>query len=160
MMELLAGNIKEAWKIFATTKPCHASMERQTVEREELYDFQASPGEHILSNRDPTPLPDEAPPDAEIRTVVKALRNGRTGGGSMMRAEHLKAWLRWAKEEEEAEKEGTEGLEGVGDTWRLLVQLIQHIWDTGEIPSRMLLTIIVLILIQGELWGLPRDWLA
>ena len=45
MMELLAGNIKEAWRIFkawhqetggATTKPCHASIERQTVEQEDL----------------------------------------------------------------------------------------------------------------------------
>ena len=62
-----------------------------------------------------------------------------------MRGEHLKAWLRLAMEEEKAEEEGTEGLEGAGDTWRLLVRLIQHIWDTGEIPSRMLMTIIVLI---------------
>ena len=62
MMELPAGNIKGAWRILkvwhreaggATTKPCHASMERQTVEREDLYNFQASPGEHIPSNRDP-----------------------------------------------------------------------------------------------------------
>ena len=81
----------------------------------------------------------------EIRTAVKALRNGRTGGGSMMRAEHLKAWLRREEEEEAAEKEGTEGLEGAGDTWRLLVRLIQHSWDIGEIISRMLLRIIVLI---------------
>ena len=106
MMELLAGNIKEAWRILkawhreaggAATKPCHASMKRQTVEREDLYGYQASPGEHIPSNRDPTLLPDEAPPDAEIRTAVKTLRNGRTDGGSMMRAEHLKAWLRRAE---------------------------------------------------------------
>ena len=121
-------------------------MEQQTVEREDLYDFQASPGEHIPSNRDPTLLPDEAPPDEEVRSAVKALCNGRTDGASMMRAEHLKAWLRRAEEEEEeAEREGTEGLEGAGDTWRLLVRLVKHIWDTGEIPSQMLLTIIVLI---------------
>ena len=73
MMELLAGNIKEARRILkawhweaggAATKPCHASMERQTVEQEDLYAYQASPSEHIPSNRDPVPLPDEAPPDA------------------------------------------------------------------------------------------------
>ena len=90
MTEFFAGNIKEAWRILkawhreaggAATKPCHASMERQTVEQEEIYGFRAPPGEHIPSNRGPTPLPDEAPPDAEIRTAVKALCNGRTGGG-------------------------------------------------------------------------------
>ena len=137
MMELLAGNTKEACKILkawhreagdAATKPCHAFIERQTVERDELYGFQVPPDEHIPSNRDPTPLPNKAPPDAEIRTAVKALRNGRTGGGSMMWAEHLKAWLRRAEEEKEeeteAEKERTVGLEGAGDTWCLLVRLI------------------------------------
>ena len=48
MMELLAGNIKKGWKILkawhqeaggAATKPRHASMERQTVERKEPYGF-------------------------------------------------------------------------------------------------------------------------
>ena len=65
-----------------------------------------------------------------------------------MRAEHLEASLQQAQEEEEAEKtekEEIEGLEGMGDTWCLLVRLIQHIWDMREILSRMLLTIIVLI---------------
>ena len=109
MMELLAGNIKEAWRILkawhrdaggAATKPCYASMERQTVERENFYAYQALPGEHIPSNRDPVPLPDKAPPDADIRTTVKVLRNGRTGAESRMRAEHLKAWLPRAEEEE------------------------------------------------------------
>ena len=74
------------------------------MEREDFYDFKASPGEHIPVNRDPILLPDEALPDAEIRAAVKAmrLRNGRTGGGSMMRSEDLKSWLRRAEEEEEA----------------------------------------------------------
>ena len=90
MMELLTGNIKEAWRILkawrreaggAATKPWYASMERQTVEREDLYAYQASPGEHIPFNRDPVPLPDEAPPDAEIRMAVKAsAMDGRAVG--------------------------------------------------------------------------------
>ena len=109
MIELLAGSIKDAWKILkawhreadgAAIKPCHTSMERQMVEQEELCGFQAPPGEHIPSNRDPVPLPDKAPPDADIRTTVKVLRNGRTGAESRMRAEHLKAWLPRAEEEE------------------------------------------------------------
>ena len=28
---------------------------------------------------------------------------------------------------------------------RMLVRLIRHIWDTGEIPAQMLLTVVVLI---------------
>ena len=57
----------------------------------------------------------------EIRAAVKKLRNGRPGGGTMMRAEEIKAWLTRAKEGEEAEAVGTKGLEGAADMWRLLV---------------------------------------
>ena len=68
----------------------------------------------------------------------------------MMRAEDLKGWLRRTEEEGEEEEEEeeatrTEGLEGTSNTWHLLVQLIRHIWDTGEIPSQMLLTVTILI---------------
>ena len=62
-----------------------------------------------------------------------------------MRAEDLKEWLRGAEEEERARRKGEEGHEGAGDRWRLLVQLCEHIWRTGEIPQRMLLAIVVLI---------------
>ena len=123
MMELKDGNVKEAWRILkgwfreaggTTVKRCYASMEHQTVEREALYDFQAPPGEHIPRNREPVHLPDEAPSDAEIRAAVKNLKNGRTGGGTMMRAEDLKGWLRRMEAEEKAQKEGAEGLEQEG----------------------------------------------
>ena len=140
MLRLKAGDVKEAWQILkswhreaggTTVKPCYASMEKQTVEREDLYGYKASTGEHIPANRDPALLPDEAPSDAEIRAAVKNLRNGRTGGGTRMRAEDIKSWMARAEAEEKAQKEGTKGLKGAGDTWRLLARLIQHIWDTG-----------------------------
>ena len=57
-----------------------------------------------------------------------------------MRAEDLKDWLRMA-EVEETES----GFAGRGDTWRMLVKLVQNIWETGEIPRQMLWTIMVLI---------------
>ena len=48
--------------------------------------------------------------------------------------------------EEKAAKEGKEGHEGAGDTWRLFVRLLQHVWNEGEIPRQMLLSVVVLIL--------------
>ena len=54
-------------------------------------------------------------------------------------------WLKGVENEEKAWENGEEGYEGAGDTWRLLLKLIRLIWDTGEIPRQMLLTIIVLI---------------
>ena len=62
-----------------------------------------------------------------------------------MRAEDLKVWLARAEAKAMARRNREGGLEGAGDTWRLLVRLIRHIWNTGEIPQRMLLTIVVLI---------------
>ena len=62
-----------------------------------------------------------------------------------MWVEDLKDWFAGAEQEEAAENEGEEGHKGRGDMWRLLVKLIQHIWNTGEIPRQMLRTVIVLI---------------
>jgi hypothetical protein len=154
MAALEEGDWREAWRILGAwhrvaggfaAKPCYATMEKQMEGREDLYGYKSSPGEHIPANRDRAHLQDEAPPDGELRAAVKTLRNGRSGGGTNMRAEDLKRWLERAKAEEEAKRAGTEGLQGAGDTWRLFVRLVQHIWDTGEIPQKMLLTIIVLI---------------
>ena len=41
--------------------------------------------------------------------------------------------------------ERDEGFQGRGDAWRLLVKLVQHIWETGEILYQMLQVVVVLI---------------
>ena len=51
--------------------------------------------------------------------------------------------------EEKATKEGEEGHEGAGDTWRLFVRLLQHVWDTEEIPWQMLLSVVALRFRKG-----------
>ena len=56
-----------------------------------------------------------------------------------------KTWLKGIKNEGQARAKGEEGYEGAGDSWCLLLKLIRHILDTGEIPWQMRLTIIVLI---------------
>ena len=40
-------------------------------------------------------------------------------------------------EHEEGEEEGNDGTK---DTWRLVVRLVKHIWETGKIPRQMLMT--------------------
>ena len=62
-----------------------------------------------------------------------------------MRAEDLKVWLARAEAKAKARRDGEGGLEGAGRAWRMLVRLIQKVWDTGEIPEQMLITIVVLI---------------
>ena len=60
-----------------------------------------------------------------------------------MRAEDLKSWLAGVEAEEEQGEEG--GMEGAGDTWRLFVELVQSVWETGEIPRQLRYIIVVLI---------------
>ena len=56
-----------------------------------------------------------------------------------MRAEDIKDWHSGILMEENT------GEAGPGDNWRLLVQLIQIIWERGEIPSQMKWVIVILI---------------
>ena len=83
MLELEAGNIKKAYRLLnsrhreaggTTTKPCYASMEAQTKEREDLYNFKALPDEHILPN--PILLPNVAPP---LQNRISGQQSNGTG---------------------------------------------------------------------------------
>ena len=56
-----------------------------------------------------------------------------------MRAEDLKEWHRGILREENS------GEAGPGDNWRLLVHLIQSIWEKGELPTQLTWVIIILI---------------
>ena len=52
-----------------------------------------------------------------------------------MRAEHLKRWLKEATREEEPEVEN----------WNNLVERVRHIWETGELPTALPWSVLVLI---------------
>ena len=75
------------------SKPCHTSMEKQTVEREELYRKISPARDPIRINVEPFDLDDLILEDAAIRVVVAGLQNGRAGGSSGVRSEHIKGWL-------------------------------------------------------------------
>ena len=154
MGSLTSGNVKEAWRTLQgwyreagekAPKPCYDTMEAQTVEREKLYSRIPPPRDKIPSYVQRPPMNDAHTADEEVRRAVKKSHNGRSGGASKMRAEDLKIWLTGVENEEQAREKGEYGYEGTGDTWRLLLKLICHIWDTGDIPRQMLLTIVVLI---------------
>ena len=83
------------------------------------------------------------------------LRTGRIGNTRGLHAENTKAWLQGVEREEAAaaaaQPATTEtgplahtGAED-GDTWRVLVQLIHVIWETGVVPQQMLWMVVVLI---------------
>ena len=60
-----------------------------------------------------------------------------------MRAEHMKEWLQGIRREEDP-KTAT-GNQGTGDAWRLLMQLVAAVWETGTIPQQLGWIIVVLI---------------
>ena len=98
-------------------------MEKQTLEREALYDYVPPDGEKIPRNVEREPTDDGMPDDGEIRAATNRCRNGRAGGVCRMRAEDVKGWLR-DMEREEAEEDGCKNR---SDTWCLVVQLIHDI---------------------------------
>ncbi len=106
---LAAGEYIEAWRCLKgwycsaedrAPKPCSEMMAAQTEERIQLYIAVPPPGWAMRFNVDPTPVPDAAPTDSELRAVVGQLRNGRAADVTGMKAEHSKEWLRDMKREE------------------------------------------------------------
>jgi hypothetical protein len=105
------GAVKEAWRALkgwyrlAEDRPPPASpktMVRQTAERVELYARAPPMGEALPFNFPHFKISDDMPTDSEIQKVVGGLRNGRAGGATGMKAEHIKVWLDKIQREEKA----------------------------------------------------------
>ena len=117
-------------------------MERQTLERVDLYARRLSPGDPLLLHLPPVKINDDPLPDSEIWDAAAELTNGRAGGALGMCAKHVKAWLWGAVEEEDP---GGQGNEGNGANWELFIQLVQAVWTHGNIPRQLLWSIAMLI---------------
>ena len=124
----------------------------QTIEREKLYAKVEPPGAPIPINVEPLNINDTTPMEAEIRAVVKGLKNGRAGGVSGIQAKHIKQWLR--RDVIVAEEKG---IEGPGDKWAIFNKLIQTIWDRGEIPQQMAWMTVVLLSKGGGIYRIVRS---
>jgi hypothetical protein len=153
--ELAEGKVHEAFRHLkgwyreaseTQARPCFQTMERQTVERVELYRRRNLPAPPIIIDNAKMLTKEiryDTPTDEEIRVAVADLTNGRSAGVSRMRAEHLKGWLKGAKLEENP-KEGPVNV-GAGDDWKALVKLVQAVWDEGTIPTQLGWVVTVLI---------------
>jgi len=137
-----AGNVKEAWRTLkgwyrsAEDRPppaCHDTMVKQTAERVDLYAKAPPLGPPLPNNFPFFAISDDLPSDSEVRKVVRGLKNGRAAGATGMKAEHLKGWLDAIQREEKAAEEDPGRESTLGDKWRVFLQLIQTIWDRGEI---------------------------
>ena len=88
--------------------------------------------------------------------VVWRLKNGRARGATEMQAKHHKGWLNKIQHEEKAVREnsGREGADpGLGRKWRIFIELIQTIWERGEISEQVSWMVVVLLPKDGgDFW--------
>jgi hypothetical protein len=66
---------------------------------------------------------------------VRLLRWGKPPGPSGIRAEHLREWLNAAERENNPDP----------SSWNKMVELVQHAFETGELPTELPLSVLVLI---------------
>jgi hypothetical protein len=123
-------------------------MSKLMAERVNLYERAAPMGPPLPFNFPFFNISDNMPTDLEVRTVVRGLQNGQAGGATGMKAEHLKGWLEEVQHEEKAARENPGRVEadlGLGRKWRIFVEMIQTIWEHGEIPEQMGWMVVVLL---------------
>ncbi len=136
--ELVGGNVQEAfrhlkgwyWAVSDTqAKLCRQTMERQTLERVDIYARRVLPGDPLQINVAPTEINDNVPSGGELRGVVGKLTNGQAAGASGMCAKHVKKWLHDVQRKEDPEGQGAED---AGDRWRLFVRLVRQRGPTAR----------------------------
>ena len=116
-------------------------MEKQTVERVDLYRQRNLPGDPIVVTVNPTEVQDNTPTDGVIWVAMGELTNKTMAGALGMRAEDLKGWLQGIKSEEDPETAPN----NKGDCWKALVRLVQTVWEEGTIPIQLGWMVTVLI---------------
>jgi hypothetical protein len=123
-------------------------MAKQTAKRVELYARAPPMGTSLPFNFPYFEIPDGVPTNKEIRVVVSGLKNGQVTGATGMRAEHVKTWLSDIWHEEKVAQENPGRIADTGDLgkkWRIFVEMIQVIWDQGEILMQMNWMVVVLL---------------
>ena len=124
------------------------TMSKQTAKRVNLYERSAPTGPPLPFNFSHFEIFDDMPTDSDVRMVVWGLKNRRAGGATGMKAKHLKGWRDKVHHEEKADREnpGRVGADpGLGRKWRIFVELIQTIWEHGEILDQMSWMVVVLL---------------
>jgi hypothetical protein len=100
-----------------------------------LYKITPPPGEPIHVLVAPFEVKDGVPSAEEVEDAVLGLKSKKAPGPTGMRAEHLKEWLAAARKEVNPDIK----------CWDSLVELIQHVFEKGEIPKKTAWLVLVLI---------------
>ena len=116
-------------------KPSHQELATVSEEYANLYTESTPHGEPVPVIVAPFDVPDTVPNEAEIAEAVRRLRRGKAPGPSGLTADQLKDWLVAAEREENPDPK----------YWNILVQLVQQVFDTGELPEDMARSTMILL---------------
>ena len=97
------------------------------------------PGLPLATHVDPDKINDEVPLEAEMEAAVCCLRSHRAGGHTHLNTEQLK---KWRKEAYTGDQSKTPSWR---ERWLCLVEIVQNMWRTGNIPQELGSTVLVLI---------------
>ena len=97
------------------------------------------PGIPLATRVEPSKMNDKVPSEAEVEAAVRRLCPHRVGGKTHLCAEHFKQWRRetypWEKSNTPPWRE----------RWMCLVNIVNHMCCTGEIPQDLGWTVMVII---------------
>ena len=116
-------------------KPSRQELGQVTSEWTNLYTAIPPPGDPIEVMVSPFDIPDGTPTEDEIADAVGRLKRGKAPGPTGIRSDHLKDWLAAARREETPDS----------TNWDTLVELVQHVFDTGNLPEDMAWSTMVLL---------------
>ena len=121
--------------------PSWMDMEKVREDLQTLYQRKDPhlPGLPLATNVYPSMVNNEISSKAEVEIVIRRLRPHRVDGHTHLRVEHFKQWQREAYRGEQSNTPLQR------EHWAFLVDLVQNMERTGEIPQELGWTILVLI---------------
>ena len=115
--------------------PVCISLDTLTAERADLYTHVQTPGQPISIDVASFPVDYNIPGEEDIDEAVMRMRLNCAGSPSVMRAKHLKMWLRTARQEEEPNP----------GNWEKVVAIIQAAFRGEEMVASCDLQMVVII---------------
>ena len=108
--------------------PTSEQLEQTSNLREDLYRRRPLEGEPLPILVQPVSISDRPLEGEEIAAAVRKLRSGRAGGPLVMKARHLKSWLREVTREKDTDT----------DAWDKVVSVMQVLFRDKYIPEEMM----------------------